>query len=175
MKGFSHRETVSYYRHIMRKAWEQIEKAETPDVRSEKFDEHIGWTMLDKNFDQHTGEVFRRGPVYVPAWWGRYDPGWRRQASTRSLSSAPSSSGRRASAPLPSLPGGEFAASVVTGMQNFASDVVGNVTDFTSRITNKTNPAPKSSSSGWSSSGGSGCACACACAGCACACAGGGR
>jgi hypothetical protein len=63
---------------------------------------------------------------------------------------------------------------MVGGMQNFASDVVGNVTSFASGITEQTNPIPKSS--GGSYSGGSGsCACACACAGCACACAGGGR
>ncbi|MFN2199290.1 MAG: hypothetical protein ACK2UW_24445, partial [Anaerolineales bacterium] len=70
-----------------------------------------------------------------------------------------------------------FAASVVTSIQNFSGNVIGNLTDFTSSVTNKTNPVPKSSGS-WSSGGGGGgggCACACACAGCACACAGGGR
>ena len=177
MKGFSHKESVAYYKGIMRKAWKQVEDAETPEVRSEKYDEHMGWTMLDKDFDQRTEDVFRTGPVFVPIWWHRYDPGWSR---SRSVTPKPVATGGRSgsgrSAPsMPSLPGGEFAASVVTGMQGFASDVVGNVTSFTDRITNKTNPVPKSSSSGWSSSGGSSCACACACAGCACACAGGGR
>ena len=177
MKGFSHKESVAYYKSIMRKAWKQVEQAETPEVRSEKFDEHMGWTMLDKDFDRRTEDVFRTGPVFVPMWWHRYDPGWGR---SRSVTPKPVATGGRSgsgrSAPsMPNLPGGEFAASVVTGMQGFASDVVGNVTNFTDRITNKTNPVPKSSSSSWSSSGGSSCACACACAGCACACAGGGR
>jgi hypothetical protein len=59
--------------------------------------------------------------------------------------------------------------------------VVGNITNFTSKITEATNPVPKSTSTyaggsrGGGSSGGHSCACACACAGCACACAGGGR
>lgn len=174
MKGFSHKETVAYYKSIMRKAWKQIEDADTPEVRSEKYDEHMGWTMLDKDFDQRTEDVFRREPVFVPMWWHRYDPRWSRP---RPVSSKPSTAGSGSGpAPsMPNLPGGAFAASMVTGMQGFASDVVGNVTSFTDRITNKTNPVPKSSSSGWSSSGGSSCACACACAGCACACAGGGR
>ncbi len=177
MKGFSHKESVAYYKSIMRKAWQQVEEAKTPEVRSEKFDEHMGWTMLDKDFDRRTEDVFRTGPVFVPMWWHRYDPGWGR---SRSVTPKPVATGGRSgsgrSAPsMPNLPGGEFAASVVTGMQGFASDVVGNVTNFTDRITNKTNPVPKSSSSSWSSSGGSSCACACACAGCACACAGGGR
>ncbi len=187
MKGFSHKETVAYYKSIMRKAWQQIEAADTPEVRSQQYDEHMGWTMLDKDFDKRTQDVFRSGPVYVPVWWHRYDPTWSRPSASTVRPSAAKpttapASGTGRSAPttpsMPQLPGGEFAASVVTGMQGFASDVVGNVTSFTDRITNKTNPVPKSTSSGRSWSGGSGgssCACACACAGCACACAGGGR
>jgi hypothetical protein len=183
MKGFSHKETVAYYKKIMEKAWQQVEAANTPEVKSEKFDQHMGWTMLDRDFDQRTQDVFRTGPVFVPMWWGRYDPGYGRSAGGGALKSMPKGStpsvggGRSGGAPsLPSLPGGTFAASVVGGMQNFAGDVVGNITDFTSGVTNKTNPVPKSSSgSSRSSSGGSSCACACACAGCACACAGGGR
>lgn len=176
MKGFSHRETTTYYRKIIERAWNQVETADTPEVKSEKFNEHMGWTMLDGEFEDRTRDVFRTGPVYVPVWWHRYDPGFGR-SSTRSAPSPTrggSSSGKGVT--LPNLPGGEFAASMVTGIQDFSSDVVGNVTGFTNRITQKTNPVPKSSSSGgWSSSGGSSCACACACAGCACACAGGGR
>jgi len=175
MKGFSHKETVAYYKDIMRKAWQQIEEADTPEVRSERYDEHMGWTMLDKDFDRRTHDVFRTGPVFVPMWWHRYDPGWSRGQRVAPKTMAPSTGSGRAAPSLPHLPGGEFAASMVTGMQGFASGVVGNITSFTDRITNKTNPVPKSSSSGWKSSGGSSCACACACAGCACACAGGGR
>ena len=182
MKGFSHKETVAYYQAIMERAWQQVESAETPEVKIGKFDEHLGWTMLDKDFDERTQDVFRTGPVYVPLWWGRYDPTWssRTTSGTPRVSTAkPSIGGGRSTPSLPNLPGGEFAASVVGGIQGFSRDVVGNVTDFTSKITNKTNPVPKSSSSrsgGWSSGGGSSsCACACACAGCACACAGGGR
>ena len=171
MKGFSHKETVAYYKKIMEKAWQQVENADTPEIKSEEFDKHMGWTMLDEDFDQRTEEVFRSGPVYVPMWWGRYDPTW---SSGPKTMPKPSASGGGRGVSMPTLPGGAFAASMVTGIQDFAGDVVGNVTDFTSTITNKTNPV-SSSSGGWSSGGGSSCACACACAGCACACAGGGR
>ncbi len=176
MKGFSHKETVAYYRKIMEKAWQQVENADTPEVKSEKFDEHMGWTMLDDEFDRRTEEVFRSGPVYVPAWWGHYDPTWSGGGAKPLARPSASGSGSGGGISLPTLPGGAFAASMVGGIQNFASDVVGNVTHFTSDITRKTNPSAASSgsSSGWSS-GGSSCACACACAGCACACAGGGR
>jgi hypothetical protein len=179
MKGFSHRETSRYYEDIIRRAWKQVEDADTPEVKSEKFNDHMGWTMLDKDFEDRTQDVFRRGPVYLPNWWHRYDPVYsptRTSGPSGTKTSAPSQSGGRV---LQQLPGAEFAASVTSGISKFSSDVVGNVTDFTNRITQKTNPVPKPTSSsgkgGWSSGGGSSCACACACAGCACACAGGGR
>jgi len=180
MGGFSHKESVRYYEGIIKRAWKQVEDADTPEVKSEKFNDHMGWTMLDGDFEDKTKDVFQRGPVYIPIWWNRYDPSYNvpRTAGTGGKVSSPSRPGGGAA--LPNLPGGEFAASMATGISNFSSDVVGNITDFTSRITQKTNPVPKPSSSsgrsgGWSSGGGSSCACACACAGCACACAGGGR
>jgi len=178
MKGFSHKETVSYYKTIMEHAWKQVETANTPEVKSQKFDEHIGWTMLDKDFNDRTETAFRSGPVFVPVWWGRYDPGWTRASKPLpSITSSRPSSSSTPALSLPNLPGGEFAASVVTGIQGFSSDVVGNIAEFTSGITKTTNPVPKSTSrsSGFRTGGGSSCACACACAGCACACAGGGR
>lgn len=177
MEGFSRRETVAYYRDITKRAWDQVEAAETPEVKGQVFDEVMEWTMLDREFDHRTQDVFRTGPVFVPIWWPRYDPGFggaaRGATGVPTPSRAPSSSG---GASLPHLPGSDFAAAVVTGTQNFSSSVIGNVRDFTSGITKVTNPPPKPSSSGrsWGGGGGS-CACACACAGCACACAGGGR
>ncbi|MEJ2599867.1 MAG: hypothetical protein P8Z00_16150 [Anaerolineales bacterium] len=169
MKGFSRRETIAYYKDIMNKAWAQVEAADTPEVKSETYDKVMEWTMLDKDYDRRTREVFRTGPVFVPIWWGRYDP------SFGGGSAAPASMpGGGGGVSLPNLPGADFAASMVNGVQNFSSNVIGNVTEFTSRVTNTTNPVPVSTSSG-GRSGGGGCACACACAGCACACAGGGR
>ena len=175
MKGFSYKETVSYYRKITERAWGQVEAANTPEVKSQLFEENMEWTMLDRDYDDRTRKVFRTGPVFVPMWWPRYDPTYRPSTSPsvpKTAAPVPSKGG----VSMPTLPGSAFAAGVVTGVQDFSSSVVGNLSDFTSKITNKTNPVPKTSSSGWSSGGGGGgCACACACAGCACACAGGGR
>ena len=180
MKGFSRKETLGYYKSIMEKAWQQVEAADTPEVKSQKIDEALEWTMLDKDYDDRARRVFR-GPVYVPMWWGRYDPTYRPASSPKPIvGSGPfptsgqpvSSSGRSA------LPGAEFAAQVVTGVQTFSQKVVGNVNTFTEKVTGATNPLPKPSSnvrSGRGGGGGRSCACACACAGCACACAGGGR
>ena len=171
MKGFSRKETIDYYKSIMERAWGQVEAADTPEVKSEKFDENLEWTMLDKDYDDRTRRTFH-GPVYVPMWWGHYDPTYRPVGTSMRPVSAPISGGSRA------LPGADFAASVVGGVQNFSTKVIGNVSSFTEKITGVTNPPPKPvASSGRSGGGrsGGGCACACACAGCACACAGGGR
>jgi len=175
IKGFSRKETTEYYKSIMERAWTQVEAENTPEVKSQKFDENLEWTMLDRNYDDRTRRVFT-GPIFVPFWWHHYDPAYRPVTGTPKVASVtPATSSGRASPP--SVPGAAFAASVVNGVQNFSSRVIGDLTGFTSKVTQQTNPMPKPSSSGWKSSGGGGrsCACACACAGCACACAGGGR
>jgi hypothetical protein len=175
MKGFSRRETIDYYKSIMQKAWQQVEQADTPEVQGQLFEKNLEWTMLDKDYDDRTRRVFR-GPVIVPMWWGRYDPTFPRSAPASTGGSMPKTQVSLPSAPR--LPGSDFASSVATGVQTFSQKVIGNVTDFTSRVTNVTNPPPPPPKSTGGRSGGGGgrsCACACACAGCACACAGGGR
>jgi hypothetical protein len=186
MKGFSRRETVDYYKKIMERAWQEVETADTPEVKSQLFDKNLEWTMLDHDYDDRTRRVFT-GPIFVPMWWGRYDPGYGGatagagigRPSTGGMPAMTSTQGRGPSASLPHLPGADFAASMVGGVQTFSSKVIGDLTGFTSKVTSVTNPPPKpsTSSGGWRSGGGGGggCACACACAGCACACAGGGR
>jgi len=184
MKGFSRQETVAYYKDIMERAWKQVEGAQTPEIKMSTYDKYMEWTMLDRDYDDRTRRVFT-GPVMAPHWWPRYDPTFRpspsTSSSTSSSSGGPSAGGGSPGGggfSLPNLPGATFAASMVRGVQNFSSSVIGNVNEFTSAITNRTNPppppAPTRSSSG-RSGGGCACACACACAGCACACAGGGR
>ncbi len=173
MKGFSRKETIEFYKGIMERAWNQIAEAGTPEVQSQMFEEALEWTMLDKDYDDRTRRTFT-GPIYVPMWWGRYDPGYGRVSG----GARPVSAGMPSTSKGPSggLPGSAFAASMVGGVQNFSQKVLGDVGSFTSRVTNKTNPVPVSSRSSYrGGSGGGGCACACACAGCACACAGGGR
>ncbi len=177
MRGFSARETIAYYKDITERAWQQVAAAATPEVKSQKYDEVMEWTMLDKNYNDRTRDVFRSGPVFVPIWWGRFDPGFGRVSST------PVSTGGGIGRPsggggvsMPQLPGADFAASIVGGVQTFSSKVVGNLTDFTNGVTKVTNPPPPPSTSSYRGGGGGhSCACACACAGCACACAGGGR
>jgi hypothetical protein len=172
LKGFSRKETMEYYKAITEKAWAQVEAAGTPEVQSQKIDENLEWTMLDKDYEDRTRRTFT-GPVFMPTWWGHYDPTYSGRAMAPSLGKSPTSAGGSSRA----LPGADFAASVVGGVQGFSSKVLGNLNSFTEKVTGTTNPPPKPTSSGRSggSRSGGGCACACACAGCACACAGGGR
>ncbi len=170
MKGFSRRETLDYYKSIMEKAWAQVEAADTPEVQSQMFEQSLEWTMLDRDYDDRTRRVFTR-PIIVPTWWHSYDPRPFGGSTTARPTTSPS--GRGSSA----LPGADIAASMVTGVQTFSQKVIGNINDFTKRVTNVTNPPPPPPKTGGRPGGGGGrsCACACACAGCACACAGGGR
>jgi hypothetical protein len=172
MKGFSRQETVDYYKNIMRQAWAQVEAAQTPEVKGQKIDQNLEWTMLDRDYADRSRRLFT-GPIYTPMWWGHYDPSWRPSsagsASTSAGSGAPLTRGSS------TLPGADMAASVVGGVQSFSGKVIGDLNSFTSRITNVTNPPPAPSTSTYRGGGGHSCACACACAGCACACAGGGR
>jgi hypothetical protein len=169
MRGFSRKETVTYYKAIMEKAWQQVEAADTPEVRSRLIDENLEWTMLDRDYEGRTRRVIT-GPIFAPRWWGHYDPVFARPVSTPGTASGSSP----VSSP-PRLPGSDFAASIANGVQGFSQKVIGDVASFTGRVTKFTNPPPPPSRSGYSGRGGGGCACACACAGCACACAGGGR
>src|SRR5271157_115291 len=174
MKGFSRKETQDYYKNIMEQAWAQVESAQTPEIKGQAIDQNLEWTMLDHDYNSRSQRVFT-GPIFLPIWWGGYDPMYR-SAPMASTTAVPASmsvpSGGRSS----SLPGATFAASVVGGVQTFSSKVIGNLSSFTSGVSNVTNPPPPPSTSSYRGGGGhGGCACACACAGCACACAGGGR
>jgi hypothetical protein len=177
LSGFSRKETRSYYRDIAARAWQQVEAADTPEVLGKRWGEGLEWTMLDEDWDDRTRRVFHDRPVVLPHWWWFYRPWAASTAHARPSAPMPTPSGAGTPVTLPTLPGADFANTVVTGVENAANTVVSSIESFTGKITNTTNPPPKPSSS--SSRGGRGggysCACACACAGCACACAGGGR
>jgi hypothetical protein len=178
LTGFSRKETKAYYQDIAARAWAQVEAADTPEVLGERWGEGLEWTMLDEDWDGRTRRVFRDRPVVMPHWGWGYRPWVASTGRSSSPAPAPRPSGAGTPVTLPTLPGADFANTVVSGVETASNTVVSSVESFTSGVTQKTNPPPvRSSSSARSSSGGGGysCACACACAGCACACAGGGR
>jgi hypothetical protein len=176
LKGFSRKETVAYYRDIVSRAWGQVQAANTPELKSRALTENIDWTMLDEDFNKKIGPTLGPQPILLPYWWwwglpGRVGP----TAPAPVPTGAPSVGLPQVQ--LPTLPGADFANTIVTGIEGFANNVVTNIEQFTTGVTKVTNPAALATSSTGRSykSGGCACACACACAGCACACAGGGR
>jgi len=170
MRGFSRKETVAYYKTIASQAWDQVSKAETPQVRTETLSENLEWLLMEKESDKRMQDTFSSRTFIVPTWWGHYDRSYSAPASVPSPGG-----GGMPSISVPELPGANFANSMVSGMQSFSNRLVGNLAGFTAGVTQVTNPPPVSSSGHSSGGGGHSCACACACAGCACACAGGGR
>ncbi len=111
MKGFSRKETLAYYQDIMTKAWAEVEAARTPELKGQKFDDNMDWTMLDKDFDNRTRNVFTGVPVFVPIWWGRFDPVYRSSLGSMPAATVrPMSSGGGPSVSMPHLPGSDFAA-----------------------------------------------------------------
>lgn len=168
MKGFSRKETVAYYKSIVSQAWQQVQAAGTPELKTKELEEQFDWMSMDPNYNDRMRSQYGTGDVFLPRWWNRWGYGGGQTTG------GGGSVGKGPSIQMPKLPGADFANRMTTGMEGFAAGLVGKVDSFTGKITDKTNPVPVSSSSG-RSSGGGGCACACACAGCACACAGGGR
>jgi hypothetical protein len=164
MKGFSRKETVTYYKSIVDRAWDQVQSATTPEIKSRYFDQGLEWMMMDDDFEEQSTRTLGDGPLLMPPWWAYYRPWVPMVRSSHGTSSGTArGSGRSTASQTP----------------RSASGVVGKLESFTGGVTQSTHPAPTSSGSGTRSSshrsGGCACACACACAGCACACAGGGR
>jgi hypothetical protein len=175
LTGFSRKETAAYYKDIAARAWDQVEAANTPEVLGQRWGDGLEWTMLEDDWDSRTRRVFQDRPVVLPYWWWFYRP-WAASVGGMPQPSGgmPTPSGGGTPVTLPTLPGANFANTVVTGVENAANTVVSSIDSFTGKVTQTTNPPPKPSSSS-RGGGGYSCACACACAGCACACAGGGR
>ena len=153
MKGFNRKKTTAYYESIVQKAWEQM--------KGDQWQEGFDYLLLDREADKKMPEVLGGRTVVLPGWWGNYRPTYH---------PTPTPGGGAGS-----IPGGDFAHHMASGIEGFANNIVGSVSSLAEKVTGRTNPVPVSSGGGGHSGGGGGCACACACAGCACACAGGGR
>ena len=175
--GYCREDTVSYYRNIVTKAWNQVEQAGTPDLASKAYDENLLWLLLDKNVQSETGRIFK-DQDFTPGldwWWYWYiytqtlpRPGPRPETGPPTGQSKP-----------PTIPGADFADKIVTSIEKTTNNFVVNVEKFANSILPPP-PPPKKVSSKPARRGAScvcacaTCACACACVSCACACASGG-
>ncbi|MCD6309292.1 MAG: hypothetical protein J7M18_01180 [Candidatus Eremiobacteraeota bacterium] len=171
MRGFSLKETISYYRQIVSDAWKQVETADTPELKYQLYDDDFEWVILSDDFGHRTREVFADTYVY-PRWWPKYEHTGPVYAPAHTSSGDSGGYSPSPGIEIPRMAGADFASGIVSWFETTSNSVVGKAESFISSVTEVTNPVPVSSGSGFSG-GGSGCACACA--GCACACAGGGR
>lgn len=149
MRGFSRRETTAYYREIVRKAWQQVQTNQTPEVQREAFSYNADWMLLDRNYRGQMEQLFRQ-PVELPNWWRRLDPDlgradrpardtWPVQPNP-APAPQPQATRPAVSGP-PRLPGSALAASVARSVQDFSAGLLGDIGGFTQGVTNRTNPA----------------------------------
>ena len=103
MKGFSRKETQDYYKNIMEQAWAQVEAAQTPEIKGQAIDQNLEWTMLDHDYNNRSQRVFT-GPIFLPIWWGGYDPMYR-SAPMTSTTTTPASMSIPSGGRSTSLPG----------------------------------------------------------------------
>ena len=175
VKYYCRADTVKYYKKTVEKAWGQVRKAGTPEVRAEAFNEELEWLMMAPRFKSRVKRTFRRGeeiPVrsswWLPYWATHYAPSRFRGVEGKPLTAQ-------------SLPAVQFANAAVTTIESTVGRIVTNVEAFSKSLIPVTPSGEARASSAHApvSRGGcvcacASCACACACASCACACASGG-
>jgi len=175
VRGYCREDTVNYYRTVVEQAWNQVEKAQTPELASNFFNEQLLWLMLDNKYVDRTKEKFTP-IIFIP----RPDWGWYNYNRRYLPSSEPSQGDLKTipSAGKPSIPGADFADSVAKSLEQTSSKFVSNIEQFTKSIlpppaqqAQSHTPVQHKSNCVCACHA---CACACACVSCACACAGGG-
>ena len=176
MKGYCRKDTITYYKKIVDKAWSQVKAAQTPQLASQAYDEQLLWLFLDPKIQDKTQNIFQNqtfnpNPMWFWYWYSTGD--YQSKYPNRSITKPPTSTQKP-----PSIPGADFANNIATAIENSANNIVINLEKFANSILPPP-PKPKTSRQPARRSSGcvcacAACACACACVSCACACAGGG-
>ena len=175
LRGYSREDTTKYYKSIVDTAWKQVTGAQTPELRGEALNQNIDWLLSDQKFDEQLKTSFPPGTIITPnpAWW------WYWGIPRIPTPQIPSRPTAYPPTDMPSkpmtLPGQDFANTVVLGLQSASNNMVKNIQDFANKLIPfqpppSNQPVNKKSCVCACHS----CACACACVSCACACAGGG-
>jgi hypothetical protein len=176
LRGYSREDTAKYYTSIVNAAWKQVTNAGTPELKGDALNTNIDWLLSDQKFDTQFKTIFPPGTIITPnpAWWWYW--------SIPRTPTSPSRPTPYPSTPTPSipskpfsLPGQDFANTVVLSLQSASNNMVKNIQDFANQLV-PFQPPPNSQSVHKESCvcACHSCACACACVSCACACAGGG-
>ncbi len=168
LRGYSRTDTMNYYKSVVAKAYDQVSRAGTPELRGEAVEQNIDWLLADENI----AERFNNLPgdaVILPRlgwWWYWYWPPTGPAARTGS----PPAVGD-----VKPIPIQEFANNMVKGLETTSNNIVKDIQSFTNRLVAPQQAADRSvRGASHCVCACHACACACACVGCACACAGGG-
>lgn len=176
MKGYSRVDTEKYYNSVVAKAWEQVTKASTPQLKGTVIDQNLQWLLVDEKYSDKFRSAFPPNMLFLPRpGWNWY---WRNPLVPSSGATTPSLPTRPSGAPeYQPIPAQEFADSIVSGIEKATNNLVRDAESFAKRLI----PPPNSVQSARSVRrrakcvcACASCACACACVSCACACAGGG-
>ncbi len=174
--GFDLERTRKYYRHIVDRAWKQVEREGGYEARFQRADKTLPWLMLDSGWG---GRLEELDPDYTyrPVWWsyGHHTP-------ARGSGGLAIPKGPAGDSTMPTTTFSDVANSVTGRFETMSNTMVGkldslgldksgglDLSGFDSFT--KTMLSEMASGSGGGFSGG----CACAGCACACACAGGGR
>lgn len=175
MRGYCRKDTIDYYTNILNKAWEEVRRAQTPELMSNAYDERLLWLLLDEKYQKRTEEVFEETAFYPnPGWWWyQYNDGYY-SPSPRERIENPGES-----LDLREIPGVRFADTVASAMEQTANRFVLDIEKFADSIIPETPPSEKTSHEPIHQGSScvcacANCACVCACVSCACACASGG-
>lgn len=178
LRGHSREDTANYYRSIVNQAWLQVTQAGTPELKGDALDKNLDWLLTDDKFNDRLKTAFPPETIIhpLPTWgwyWGGLNPPIAKSGSSSAM--------YRASAQPLSLPGQDFANSVVRGLESASNNLVKDIQSFTNimKNTQASKSQPQQNERGVRSGSSCicachACACACACVSCACACAGGG-
>ena len=172
LRGYSREDTIKYYKTIVDAAWKQVTNAQTPELKGDALNQNIDWLLSDQKFDDQFKDIFPPGTVITPRpdWWWYWN-------IPRSPSGPAIPSTTTPSIPTKptTIPGQDFANTVVLNIQSAANNMVKNIQDFANQlIPFQSPPSNKSINKQSCVCACHSCACACACVSCACACAGGG-
>jgi len=172
MRGYSHKDSVNYYRQIIQQSWDEAKIAAGPEERSRVLEDNYDWMTMDRDYRTRVRDHYGTGQYYQPRWWDSY---YGRPARTVPVPVVAPAGKLPAEAPLQPgttipagkipaeaadtsrvrMPGPALAEAIETDAKHLAPGLVGDVGAFTAKVTDVTNPVPVSSgSSGGSSSSG---------------------
>jgi len=160
LRGYSYIETKKYYENIVKRAWDQVKRAGTPDLAFKKFDENVDWLMLDPKFREKSEEIYPTIIYMPPQYWYWNLP------TTRGHGGEPVNIV-------------DVADNIATTLEQTSAAIANTIVDVADKITRtitgskggESKPVFRTSSCACACVS---CACACACVSCACACASGG-